>query len=369
LLKSYNRHKLFGNIKPAGCLLVNPKIVQWAIVGAGPAGIAAVGKLLDSKINPAEILWLDPHFKVGDLGALWSNVSSNTTVKLFTHFLNAADSFAYQQASIDFQLNHLPPQETCLLNDIAEPLQWISDQFLKKVTTEKTMIHKMNLSENVWSLEGDRGTFYAKNVILATGAEPENLHYPNIQTIPFDVAIDKIRLTHHLKTDETYAVFGSSHSAIIIINHLVDLRVKKIINFYRSPCRYAIDMGDWILFDNTGLKGHTARWSRQHIDGTLPKNLVRYISNESNIERFLPECDQAIYAVGFKRRHTITIGGYEQNHYNPHVGIIGPGLFGFGIAYPEIKPDHFGCVESNVGLWKFMVYLNKVLPVWFKYHT
>ena len=128
-------------------------------------------------------------------------------------------------------------------------------------------------------------------------------------------------------------------------------------------------MGDWILFDNTGLKGHTAQWARQHIDGTLPENLVRYPSNESTISRFLPECDKAIYAVGFKRRNTITIGGYEHCHYNPHVGIIGPGLFGFGIAYPEIKPDRFGSVESQVGLWKFMVYLNNVLPIWFKYHT
>ena len=100
-----------------------------------------------------------------------------------------------------------------------------------------------------------------------------------------------------------------------------------------------------------------------------PKQIERYISNESNLARFLPECDKAIYAVGFKRRHTITIDGYEHSHYHPHVGIIGPGLFGLGIAYPEIKTDALGCIESQVGLWKFMVYLNKILPIWLKYHT
>ncbi len=348
---------------------MNQKVFQWAIIGAGPAGIAAVGKLLDSGISPRKILWIDPQFNVGDLGKLWHNVSSNTTVKLFTQFLQAAHSFSYQQAPTDFQLNHLSPQDTCLLNYIVEPLQWISDQLCKTINTEKTMIHHMALSKRVWSLHSDSDTYYAQNVILATGAEPENLPYPSIETIPFDVAIDKIRLSEVVNANETYAVFGSSHSAIIIINYLVDIGVKKIINFYRSPCRYAIDMGEWILFDNTGLKGHTARWARQHIDGMLPDNLVRYISSESNIAHFLPECNKAIYAVGFKRRNTITIGGYEQNHYNPHVGIIGPGLFGLGIAYPEIKPDLFGSVESHVGLWKFMVYLNKVLPVWFEYHT
>lgn len=348
---------------------MNKRIFQWAVVGAGPAGIAAIGKLLDAGIPSKHILWIDPFFKVGDLGALWHNVSSNTTVKLFTNFLLAADSFLYQQAPIDFQLNHLPPENTCLLNHIVEPLQWITDHLVKKVHTAQVTVDDMVLSKSVWSLHCKSEVYHAENVILATGATPENLHYPGVSTIPFDEAIDKERLAKIVNTGSAYAVFGSSHSAIIIINYLVDLGVKKIINFYRSPCRYAIYMDDWILFDNTGLKGHTAKWAKQHIDGILPDNLVRYKSNEANIATYLPECDKAIFAVGFKRRESVKLGGYEHHQYNPHIGIIGPGLFGLGIAYPEIKPDYFGSVESQVGLWKFMVYLNKVLPIWFKYTT
>lgn len=344
-------------------------IFQWSVIGAGPAGIAAVGKLLDAGIDASTILWLSPQFNVGDLGQCWQQVSSNTTVKLFTNFLHSASSFLYKDAPMDFQLNHLPQHDTCTLNCIVEPLQWISDHLCEKVIAKKAMIHSMELSQRRWSLHSDSDTYHARNVILATGSVPETLHYPGIETMPFEIAIDKTRLKKAIHPEETYAVFGASHSAIIIIHHLVDLGVKKIINFYRSPCRYAINMGDWILFDNTGLKGHTAEWARQHIDGVLPHSLVRYISNEQTIERFLPECNKAIYAVGFKRRETLTIEGYEHEHYNPHVGIIGPGLFGLGIAYPEIKPDPFGTLESQVGLWKFMVYLNKVLPLWFKYHA
>jgi hypothetical protein len=128
-------------------------------------------------------------------------------------------------------------------------------------------------------------------------------------------------------------------------------------------------MGDWILFDNTGLKGQTAAWARNNIDGTLPPNLARYNTSDHNIARYLPECHQVIYAVGFERRKNIVIGDYDQAGYNPHVGIIGPGLFGLGIAYPQVKPDPFGSVETQVGLWKFMTYLNAVLPAWLKYHT
>jgi hypothetical protein len=365
---------------------MSKKKYQWAVIGAGPAGIAAVGKLLDKAIEPSTILWIDPYFKVGDLGQLWANVSSNTKVRLFTNFLQEVNAFDYKNAPIDFALNHLPPEETCPLRCMAEPLQWISDQLVPIVCAQKTHLRSIALSNRQWDLHTESrplecgnvplpngrdsvGHYQAKNIILATGAVPTTLHYPDIDTIPFDIAIDKERLKTVINRNETYAVFGSSHSAIIIIRHLVELKVKKIINFYRSPCCYAVDMGDWTLFDNTGLKGQTAQWAREHIDGVWPSNLIRYHSNESNISNYLPECDKAIYAVGFNRRNTVAINGYDNNDYNPHVGIIGPGLFGFGIAFPEIKSDPFGCVETQVGLWKFMIYLEKVMPLWFKYST
>lgn len=347
----------------------NTKPFQWAIIGAGPAGIAVVGKLLDYGIPPRDILWIDPYFNVGDLGLYWRNVSSNTVVKYFNDFLNAVSSFSYQEVATRFALNNLSLDKTCTLNYIVEPLQWVSDQLSQKVEIQKTTITSMNLSNRRWFLHSDSQSFEAQNVVLATGALPSSLNYPGVDVIPFDMAIDKEKLTKLVDKNETYAVFGSSHSAIIIVRYLVELGVKKIINFYRSPCRYAIEMGDWILFDNTGLKGQTAEWAREHIDGELPANLVRYNTTQPNIARYLPECDKVIYAVGFEKRQNMVIGDYESAKHNPHVGIIGPGLFGLGIAYPEEKSDPFGSVESQVGLWKFMVYLNKIMPVWFKYHT
>lgn len=349
-------------------LQMNQITFKWAVVGAGPAGIAAVGKLLDKGIPPNQLLWVDPHFTVGDFGRYWSNVSSNTKVKLFHAFLKAVDAFNYAQAP-DFQLNHLPPEDTCLLKHMVEPLQWITQHLIARVSAEKTMIHQLKVHPNCWALKSEGAVYYAEQVILAIGAEPDSLDYSSLPSIPFTTAIDKSRLSQAIHPNETIAVFGSSHSAIMIVNHLVDLGIKKIMNFYRSPCRYALDMGDWILFDNTGLKGHTAQWAKKHIDGVLPPNLERYYSNEANITRFLPECNKAIYAVGFTRRQHIHIADYEQAYYNPHVGIIAPGLFGLGIAYPEKKTDPFGQVEWQVGLWKFMNYLDKVLPIWLNYSS
>lgn len=346
---------------------MNQTIFKWAVVGAGPAGIAAIGKLLDQGIEASHILWLDPHFNVGDLGLYWQNVSSNTTVELFNKFLMESPAFQYHNTAKNFKLNQLPGHDTCQLGLMVEPLQWITHHLRKKVNAQVAKIHHITLTHNTWRLEGDSKLYSAQNVILAMGAEPDILNYPTPNLIPFTVAIDESRLRDVVDINKTYAVFGSSHSAMIIIQNLVNLDVKKIINFYRSPCRYAINMGDWTLFDNTGLKGQTAMWARQHIDGTLPQNLTRYTATESHINTHLPTCDNVIYAVGFKRRPSLTIHDYEYNHYDPHIGILGPGLFGFGIAYPEIKADPMGCVETQVGLWKFMSYLNKVLPLWLKY--
>ncbi|KTD33989.1 FAD-dependent oxidoreductase [Legionella israelensis] len=345
---------------------MNTNSFEWAIIGAGPAGIAAIGKLLDSNIAPEKILWIDPYFNVGDLGRYWKNVSSNTTVKLFLDFLKAVKSFAFDKAHHDFALTHLAQDETCTLNYIVEPLQWITDHFREKIANSQDFIKKLNRTNGQWRIQG-ASNYQAKQIILATGAEPKQLHHSDIETISFKDAINKNNLSKIVNQNETYAVFGSSHSAIMIIHHLMELNVHQVINFYRSPCRYAIDMGDWILFDNTGLKGKTAEWAKTNIDGIQPDNLKRYITNENNIIHYLPLCNKAIYAIGFEKRRTISIDDYEQPSYHSRLGIIAPGLFGLGIGYPAIKSDPFGNIEEQVGLWKFVIYLDKIMPLWLKY--
>ena len=171
------------------------------------------------------------------------------------------------------------------------------------------------------------------------------------------------------KSEDVVAVFGSSHSAIIILKTLLEkCHIKKVINFYLSPLRYAVYFDDWILFDDTGLKGNTADWAREHIDGKLPAKLQRVISNEENIRVTLPTCNKAIYATGFQKRH-IPVAGMHRLEYNDRSGIIAPGLFGLGIAFPEAKIDRYGTLEYRVGLWKFMEYLNNVMAIWLHYGT
>lgn len=340
---------------------------DWVIIGAGPAGIAVVGKLIDSGIHPEKIAWLDPHFKVGDFGTKWRNVASNTRVQLFHKFLNECSAFQYQSAPKEFAINQADPAKSCLLDLAAEPLQWITDTLKTKVHSIHATVENLKLHNRHWHVSYDDKVILAKNVVLATGAEPKSLSHSGVEEISLYTALDPDKLNAACQPDDTIAVFGSSHSAIIILKSLLEqCHVKKIINFYLSPLRYAVYFDDWILFDDTGLKATTAEWARTHIDGELPAKLQREIASEENLQKFLPLCNKAIYATGFQRR-SIAVAGMQTLEYNDRSGIIAPGLFGIGIAFPEAKVDRYGTLEYRVGLWKFMDYINRVMPVWLNY--
>ena len=346
---------------------------KWAVIGAGPAGIAAVGQLLDKQVSPDHIIWIDPDFKVGDFGTKWSKVSSNTSVKLFNRFYHHCTSFNYQTVAHQFEINQFNEHETCLLEYAAQPLKWITQSLRQKIFTLQKKIKHLELKDQHWNIsviqsnDSNPEILLAKNVILATGSEPKSLQFENIYEIPLTTALNPEALNQACEPEDVVAVFGSSHSAIIILKSLLEqTNVRQVINFYQDPLRYAVYFDDWILFDDTGLKGNTAKWAREHLHGKMPDRLTRKISDSESIKAFLPQCTKAIYPIGFNRRD-ITISGMTTLKYNEHNGIIAPGLFGLGIAFPEAAVDRYGTLEYRVGLWKFMDYLSRVLPLWLQY--
>lgn len=340
------------------------KTFDWTVLGAGPAGVAAVGKLIDNGVKALDIAWIDPSFKVGDLGEKWRAVSSNTKVKLFLYYLKECRSFRFDMAP-DFELKHLDEESTCLLGAIADPLLWVSDHLKLAVHSIEDKAQSLSLHNNRWEIALKKKTIHSRNVILAYGSTPKKLSYPNLTEIPLETALGDQKLSG-LQND-TVAVFGSSHSAILILQNLIEAGAKKIINFYQSPLKYALYQDDWILFDNTGLKGNAAHWAKEHIDGKLPKNLERIFIKGPHLKSKLSECNKVVYAVGFEARKTVETPQFGDLVHNETNGIIAPGLFGLGIAFPERVEDSFGNIEYNVGLWKFMKYLNRVLPIWLEY--
>jgi hypothetical protein len=340
----------------------------WTVIGAGPAGIAAVGRLLDHGIPDESIAWIDPHFGAGDLGQKWRSVSSNTIAGTFLEYLNGSSAFRFSEAP-PLPLREVDPDETCVLALVADPLLWITEHLRERVQVFQTTATALYLENRRWRVETHTQEVFSENVILAVGAVPKKLDYPRLEEIPVKVALDPEKLAEQPLEGATVAVFGSSHSSMIALPHLLRHPIEKVINFYRSPLKYAVYLDDWILFDDTGLKGRAAQWARENIDGVYPERLERYWVSSPEFNEKLKTCDRVVYTVGFERRKLPETPQWGPLDYNQQNGIIAPGLFGLGIAFPEYAEDPYGYGQYRVGLKKFMDYLNSVLPLWIKYGT
>jgi cation diffusion facilitator CzcD-associated flavoprotein CzcO len=340
----------------------------WTVIGAGPAGIASVGRLLDQGVVDDEIAWLDPEFAAGDLGGKWRAVPSNTSVAQFLDFLTASPSFRFATAPA-FELNDSDPQQTCVLGLVADPLVWISNQLRGRVRSFRDCVTELALDNGQWTLRTRHDEITSKNVILATGSIPRKLSYPGLEEIPIETVLDPRKLARLHLDGATVAVFGSSHSTMIALPNLLSTPVEKVINFYRSPLKYAIPFEGSTLYDDTGLKGHAARWARANIDGKCPPRLERQSLHGNEFQESLRTCDHVVYTVGFERRGLPVTPQWGPLEYDTANGILAPGLFGIGIAFPEYRIELREAGHYRIGLAKFMQRLDDVLPVWMCYGT
>lgn len=342
--------------------------MDWVVVGAGPAGILAVGRLLDAGVSAKSILWLDPKFQVGDFGHYWYSVPSNTQVSLFTKFLQATAAFHYSSCPKELTLMPLHAQGHCLLGDVVKPLQWVTRQLCTTVAHQKCQVQSLQQAQEGWLLTTvSQQTFSAKNIILATGAVPKKLSGTlRANQIELSTALNPRLLQALAIPKQHVAVFGASHSGVLAMKNLLEAGCR-VTNFYRSPLKYALYQEDHIIYDNTGLKGSAARWAKENLHGQDVSGLRRYyLADSVQPEYFFNDdviCDYAVYATGFSPR-VIPSPQLDTRCYDPHTGIIAPGLFGLGIAYPEATIDRYGIEEFNVGLFKFSNYLTRVLPLW-----
>lgn len=345
---------------------MSQKHYQWAVIGAGPGGLTAVGLLLDSGVSADEIVWIDPYFQVGDFGRLWTEVNSNTRVALFHDYLHGISSFCYDKKPCVFPLDNLERHHFTTLKAVAEPLAWVTEHLSQTVVTKKGYVTSLDVRDGSWQLHMEKEAVFSKKVILALGSEAKSLDFPGVEKIDMVTALKPSVLQKKFQKKDTVAVFGSSHSAMIAMRNLVEAGVEKIINFYLSPIRYAVLMDDWILYDDTGLKGETAQWVKENISKNCLPQISRYLSTDEHIDEQLPQCNKAIYAVGFQSRH-IPVSGVSLAHYDVSNGIIAPGLFGVGIGFPIVVTDPLGRREWNVGLWKFLKNTRRLLPIWQQY--
>ncbi|KAJ5458281.1 hypothetical protein N7475_009669 [Penicillium sp. IBT 31633x] len=373
------------------------------VVGAGPAGLAVMGNLLERQLGT--IAWVDPSFEAGRVHSKYREVPSNTKVSLFHAFATATQPFQKvinnTKAPNAFSaLAKLDQESTCTLGYAADMVRSLTDGLLKmdevyachgsvksanlnEATANWTILVKQNSSEDI-QIEASR-------LILCTGSFPT--------TAPIAVAgLDIQRLDLDLQrpspTDKpiSVAIIGASHSAILAILNLTKLAQTshphlRIKWFTRHPLRYAEYKDGWILRDNTGLKGLAADFARSELeDDKLPTSRAGQVlakidcaggpdAESSQYHKYLPACDYIVQAVGYTRETLPVLSkngeplavGFDHDSgrfHEPGQSSDIPGLYGAGIAFPERVVDPSGNEEYAVGFWKFMKFLKRVVPSW-----
>lgn len=335
--------------------------VEWTVIGAGPGGISAISSLLANNINPKTILWIDEEFNAGRLGKFYSNVPGNVPAKNFLSFFFSCQDFKKHLGTSLQDLRSCNPEEHCSLRYIIKPLQAITNGFRKDIFSEQDRVIRLtrNKTTKQWDIKTKRGLVHkSTNVILAIGSQPKSLYYPGPQEIPLDIALDLKKLHQHIHPNDVVAVFGASHSAILVLEALSNVPIKTIINFYKKPLIYYIPFA--------GLKGQAAQWAKTVLEKNPPSNLFRFFASDEHVAKIIPQCTKVIYAIGYERNDTSFIPKISLTTFNPETGIIRNNLFGIGIAFPEEFIDSFGKTEKRIGILSFMHFAKKNVPLWIK---
>jgi hypothetical protein len=244
-------------------------------------------------------------------------------------------------------------------------------------------------SDSRWSVNVDReseGQVHcdAKMLVLATGSKPKYITLPTSKptNLDLDLTLDRAQLRKTVPRDQptTIGIVGTSHSAVVVIMNLYELatsthRQLKIKWFVRSDLTYAQEMDGWILRDNTGLKGASAEFAKEHLEpDRLPHSPVgKYLTQvhcpdaaSPDMKPELETCNYIVQAIGFVRepipelRPEGTKGKVVNNVHWSHetgelleepwkkgeMGNALPNAYGAGIAFPEGVTDPFGNREQ-----------------------
>ncbi|OCF41282.1 hypothetical protein I317_04940 [Kwoniella heveanensis CBS 569] len=416
------------------------KTYDAVIIGAGPGGLATIISLIDGGLR--NILWVDRSFGGGRLNELYREISSNTKVGIYLDAIGSSSTCKKIIAStpspnaID-ELRSIDNEETCQLSLAGDMIKLLEAgvvgiEGVENCVGEVKEATYENARWNVVLPSSSNAT--TCRLFLCTGSHPivpdppiHKQYAPELRVLDLDQCMLKSRLPtlfadtlgqSHVKPKKVVvAVIGNSHSGILVCRNLYEVSQEtkldiKILNFRRRGIKYAEYRDDGIVYDNTGLKGATADWAKEVMDGPNPPPTIEQIDlgeDEDKVYRErLNECTHIIYAIGYEANpypalylnknkeakeggldNTANANGNtnENDHldrdqdrlrvdkkleFDQHTsgfkvdGEAVEGLFGLGIAHPEETEDPEGNVEAAVGLAKFFKFAQRVQDHWVK---
>lgn len=269
------------------------------VVGAGPAGVAAVGCLLARR---KRVLWVDDTGFNGGAMARYRDVPANTKVDVLaalggpSYIPGGLPSGGAHAALLQMKATahplHLPHDPATMgwtgLDRCHDFFTELTHSLRADVRCD-TVAGRVEVlrrgAGGVWSarLRGaaDSDTsLSAPAVVLATGALPHHAP-PDVRpsawacepsarprVLPIDAALQLSRLRALVRPHETVGVVGGGHTGIVVAMHLAQtLSVASTRLFVRRPIKLAAwdaDAGGYSSWAFRGLKGKAARFALEH---------------------------------------------------------------------------------------------------------
>lgn len=314
------------------------------IIGCGVTGYLLLHNLQKNGIPPEQVFVIDPTFLGGDLCEKWCCVRSNTT---WQQLLTAVPF----PGELPQQFVSLPPDSPCSLRHYVDYLRTVVKSYMMKCELHSTFATKVIHENGKWliSLQGQETPLQSDLLLLALGAEPKQLDLP-YPSIPLATALNKEKLEQIVSKEQHILVFGTAHSATLIVRNLLECGAK-VTNFYASPKPFYFDRDG----EYDGLKQDAAEIADKILKKELPVNLIS-IQDTAGVIRHTKKVDAAIYAIGFAARNPFGL-----KEYNPETGqLTGTTTgWGFGIAYPNKAPDG---IHFDVSIPAFQAHIERQMP-------
>ncbi|KAI8456571.1 pyridine nucleotide-disulfide oxidoreductase-domain-containing protein [Phakopsora pachyrhizi] len=359
---------------------------EFTVIGAGPGGISAVANLIDRSVT--RLAWVDPEFEAGMIGSKYREVPRVGQSGQETNAYTVLEGF--------------PRDEGVNLGLGAELLRFLTRELISQrstiVKSIRGKVMLLNFDSKGWNVEVEANrseraliNFNSSKVVLSIGSRPIRLPpKAALPEIDLDIALSRSKLQKFLqeksikdRDDTKIAVVGSSHSAILVLSNLLDLTERlTLIHLYRSPLRFAVKMEGWTLYDNTGLKGFAADWAREVYPISRRIQKVQITDHEDNQRRIgvesyedkdllLEGCSMVVHGIGFEAIEGPKIMAGKDHKtrvtFDHRDGCFNlDGLYGCGIAFPELVVDRAGNSERAVGFFKFMKSLKHFTKLWTK---
>ncbi len=313
------------------------------IIGSGAAGLLLLHNLQQNGILPEQVLVVDPYLCGGDLSEKWSCVRSNT---IWSQLLNAVP----YPGSLPESYSSLDPNSPCSLRHYIQYLRDVTKSYLNNCEVHCTYATKV-WQDGKWYIQLKNQTvpLEADVLLLATGSEPKHLDLP-YPSLSLCTALNKEKLAEYIKKGDHILVFGTAHSAVLIVKNLLDCGAN-VTNFYASPKPFYFDRDG----DYDGLKQDAAEIADKILAKELPVKLFS-INDTSNVIRQTKNVDGVVYAIGFEPRNPFGLKDYD-GETGQLKGCTN--AWGFGIAYPNKAPDG---IHFDVSIPAFQVHIQRQMP-------